>query len=372
LPDVEKPRRRHTGKYNEKEICMNRLFRIMLTALMMLVFSVGVVNAAVDTVRTSIQPCLHGMPPWWDMQEGRDKAANLKFELQLYPSGAPQNEALAAGKWDAGAMGMAPSIMAALRYDAKIIGISNDESETNDIWVRPDSPLLKTKGAVPGYPDIFGKPEDWKGKQILVTTISTGHYALSATLKALGLSDKDVRITNIEQAQAITAFGAGQGDIAVLWAPFSYMAEARGWKKVSSGRAAKAVVAGFIVASNAFVKEKPELAARWLKLYMTNIDKMRADPKGSEEWLNKFFSDYCGLKLPRELLKYEFALRPLFPVAEQLKILKDPQQARMWAEKLVEFFVAQGTLKAGDVAILAKRNYGIDASIMEKVQAMNK
>jgi len=369
---LKKLRGRYAVKHNEKELCMSKLFRIMLAAMMMIVFNVGAVNAAGETLRISIQPCLHGMSPWWDMQEGRDKAANLKFELQLYPSGAPQNEALAAGKWDVGAMGMAPSIMAALRYDAKIIGISNDESETNDIWVRPDSPLLKTKGAVPGYPDIYGKPEDWKGKQILVTTISTGHYALSATLKALGLSDKDVKITNIEQAQAITAFGAGQGDIAVLWAPFSYMAEARGWKKVSSGRAAKAVVAGFIVASNAFVKEKPELAARWLKLYMANIDKMRDDPKGSEEWLNKFFSDYCGLKLPRELLKYEFSLRPLFPVAEQIKILKDPQQARMWAEKLVDFFVAQGTLKAGDAATLAKRNFGIDASIMERVQAMNK
>ncbi|MDR0239269.1 MAG: ABC transporter substrate-binding protein [Deltaproteobacteria bacterium] len=349
---------------------MRKSFQLLAAAVLVLCFS-GFAFGAETLIRVSIQPCLHGMPPWWDIQEGREKAAGLKFELQLYPSGAPQNEALAANKWDVGAMGMTPSLMAVLRYDAKIIGISNDESETNDIWVRPDSPLLKTKGAVPGYPDIYGKPEDWKGKKILVATISTGHYALTATLNALGLKDKDVQITNIEQAQAITAFGAGQGDIAVFWAPFSYMAQDKGWKKVSSGRAAKAIVPGLIVARNAFVKEKPDLAAKWLRLYMADIDKMRADPKSSEEWLNKYFTDYCGLKLPREFLKYEFQLRPLFPVAEQIKLMKDPQQLKSWAERFVEFFVAQGTLKAQDLETLKARNYGIEPGIMERVQTMN-
>ncbi len=341
----------------------------MLAAVLIVVFSSGAALAAEQEIRVSVQPCLHGMPPWWDFQEGRDKAAGLKFNLQLYPSGAPQNEALAAGQWDVGAMGIPAALMAVLRYDAKIIGISNDESETNDIWVRPDSPLLKTKGANPNYPDIYGTAADWKGKKILVTTISTGHYSLSATLKALGLTDKDVQITNIEQAQAITAFGAGQGDIACLWAPFSYMAEAKGWKKVSSGRAAKAIVPGFIVARKAFVQEQPELAAKWLKLYMADIDSMRKDPKNAEEWLNKYFADYCGLKLPKELLKYEFELRPLFPVDEQVKYLKDPAQVRKWIEDFVAFFVAQGTLKEKDVEKLKSVNFGVEPSIMEKVQA---
>ena len=349
---------------------MSGLFRIILAASLLAVCFVGTVSAAEQDVRVSIQPCLHGMPPWWDIQEGRDKQAGLKFELQLYPSGAPQNEALAAGQWDVGAMGIPAALMAVLRYDAKIIGISNDESETNDIWVRPDSPLLKTKGAIAGYPDIYGTPEYWKGKKILVTTISTGHYALTATLKGLGLSDKDVQITNIEQAQAITAFGSGQGDIACLWAPFSYMAEAKGWKKVSSGRAAKSIVPGFIIARKAFAEKNPELTAKWLKTYMADIDRMRSDPKGSEAVLGKFFSDYCGLKLPAELLKYEFELRPLFSVDEQVKLLKDPEGAQKWAAEFVNFFVSQGTLKQKDVDKLQKVNFGVDPAYMEMVQKM--
>ena len=349
---------------------MSKLFRIILVATLLAVSFAGTVSAAEQTVRVSIQPCLHGMPPWWDVQTGRDKEAGLKVELQLYPSGSPQNEALAANQWDIGIMGIPAALMAVLRYDAKIIGISNDESETNDIWVRPDSPLLKTKGAVEGYPDIYGTADDWKGKKILVTTISTGHYALTATLKALGLTDKDVEVTNIEQAQAVTAFGTGQGDIACLWAPFSYMAEAKGWKKVSSGRAAKAMVPGFILARKDFAEKNPELTAKWLKTYMADIDRMKSDPKDAEKVLGSYFSDYCGLKLPAELLKYEFELRPLFPTAEQVKLMKDPDGAAKWAEEFVNFFVSQGTLKQRDVDKLKKSNFGVDASFMEKVQAM--
>ena len=352
---------------------MSKLFRIILVAALLAVCLAGTVSAAEQTVNVSIQPCLHGMPPWWDVQTGRDKEAGLKFELQLYPSGAPLNEALAAGKWDVGMMGIPAALMAALRYDAKIIGISNDESETNDIWVRPDSPLLKTKGAVEGFPDIYGTPDDWKGKKVLVTTVSTGHYALTATLKALGLTDKDVQVTNIEQAQAVAAFDTNQGDIVVLWAPFSYMAEAKGWKKVSSGRAAKTMVPGFIVARKDFVEKDPELAARWLKTYMANIDRMIADPKGAEEALKKFFTDFCGLVLSPEvsaLLSNEFTLRPLFPVAEQVKLLNDPNGAVKWSSDFVNFFVSQGRLKDKDVEKLQKSNFGVYPGIMEKVQAM--
>jgi ABC-type nitrate/sulfonate/bicarbonate transport system substrate-binding protein len=342
---------------------MRKKLQLLVAAAIVFCFS-GFAWGAETLIKVSLQPCLHGLPTWWNVQDGKDKADNLKFELQLYPSGAPQNEALAANQWDTGAMGIPAALMAVLRYDAKIIGISNDESETNDIWVRPDSPLLKNKGAVPGYPDIYGTPEQWKGKKVLVTTISTGHYVLSSTLKALGLADRDVQITNIEQAQAITAFGTGQGDIVCLWAPFSYIAESKGWVKISSGRAAKVMVPGVIVARKAYAEKEPKLTARWLSHYMAKMDVMRTDPKKSEAELSRFFSDYCGLQLPKELLKNEFTLRPLFPVDKQVELMKDPKQLAAWVAGIANFFKAQGTYKEKDVEILQQKNFGIDPSFM--------
>ena len=88
-------------------------------------------------VRTSAQPCLHGMEIWYADKEGWLKDAPFNSEFLLFSSGSPQTEALAANQWDAGAMGTVPTMMANLRYGYKISGISNDESKPNDIWVRP-------------------------------------------------------------------------------------------------------------------------------------------------------------------------------------------------------------------------------------------
>jgi len=295
-------------------------------------------------VRASHQPCLHGLPSWMALEDKwvGDSPIDLKFIL--FPSGAPQNEALAAGEWDVGAMGTVPTMMANLRHGAYLIAISNDESETNDIWVRPDSPLLKTKGFNPQYPDIYGSPDDWKGKKILATTVSTGHYALSATLKALGLKDSDVQIVHMEQSQAIPAFEANQGDILQLWAPFSYIAESKGWVKVSSGKRAGVMIPGGVVVRKEFAEQHPDKVVEWLDLYMKGIDYMKGDPQGATDWLYRYFKDYCGLELEKELVAKEFQLRPLFGVEEQIKLLENPEKSKKWMGEIAQFFVDQGKM----------------------------
>ena len=255
-----------------KNVFFASLFSLCLCALL----TVPQPSAAADKpeVRTSAQPCLHGLPLWYAEKAGWLKDAPFTDTFMLFASGAPQTEALAADQWDVGAMGTVPTMMASMRYGYKLIGISNEEGATNDLWVRPDSPLLKHKGTNPAYPDIFGTDEDWKGKKILVTTVSTGHYALTATLERLGLKDSDVDIVHMEQGQAMTAFNAGQGDILQLWAPLSYVAEAKGWTRVSSGAAAKVMIAGGIGVRKEFAEQHPDLVVAWLDLYMRGVEGM--------------------------------------------------------------------------------------------------
>ena len=243
-------------------------------------------------VRVSGQPTMHGMPTWEILEQGiKDLPINIKY--MMFPSGAPQVEAMAAGEWDVGAIGTVPMMMSSIRYGALMIGISNNESETNDLWVRPDSPLLKTKGSNPKYPDLYGTPADWKGKKILCTTVSTGHYALSSTLKALGLKDNEVQIIQIEQGQAVAAFASGQGDILQMWAPFSYIAESRGWKKVSSGARAGVMIPGAIIVRKEFAEKNPEQVTQWLNLYMQMVAKMKTDPKWGNGTTAQVFQRIC-------------------------------------------------------------------------------
>lgn len=335
----------------------------------MATFTVAAIATAAEKdkplVRTSGQPCLHGMPIWYADKEGWVKTSPIKTEFMLFSSGAPQIEALAANQWDVGAAGAIPTMLASMRYGAYLIGISNDESETNDMWVRPDSPLLKTQGANPKFPGIFGKPEDWKGKKVLATTVSTGHYALTATLNALGLDDKDVSIVHIEQGQAIAAFNAGEGDIIQLWAPYSYVAEAKGWKKVSSGARAGAMVMGGIIVRKDFADKYPEQVVDWLELYMRGIEMMKNDPAKSTAPLLSFFTDYCGLELTKEQVEAEFRLRPLFNVEEQVALLKDPNKIAAWMNGVATFMKNQGRITQKEFDRYSKANYFIEPKFMQ-------
>ncbi len=123
-------------------------------------------------------------------------------------------------------------VVGALRYDAYEIGLAEDESFTNNVYVRPDSPILKTKGFNKNFPDVYGSPETVKGKSILVTTVSSVHYAMSSWLKVLGLKDSDVEVKQMDQSSAVAAFEKGIGDVAVLWAPYCYAAK----KRMEKGR----------------------------------------------------------------------------------------------------------------------------------------
>lgn len=334
----------------------------ILMAVLITVTGCGSSNGANQSgqnpvVRASHQPCLHGLPSWMAIENGWAKDSPIDLKFVFFQSGSPQNEALAANQWDVGAMGTVPTILASIRYGAYMIGISNDESETNDLWVKPDSPLLKTKGFNPKYPDIYGSPDDWKGKKILVTTVSTGHYALGPTLKNLGLTDKDVKIINMDQGQAVTAFDSNQADIAVLWAPYSYIAESKGWVKVSSGKRAGVTIPGALLVRKDFADKNPELVVEWLDLYMRGLDYMKKDPAGATDWLYKYYNDYCGLELGKDLVAKDLALRPLLDVNEQIKALEDPTKARKSMSEITQFLVDQGQLTADDKAKYENGNF---------------
>ena len=320
-------------------------------------------------VRTSAQPCLHGFPMWYAEKQGWLKDAPFTVKFMLFASGAPQTEALAADQWDIGSMGTVPTMMASMRYGYKLIGVSNEEGATNDLWVRPDSPLLQHKAALAGFPEIIGNADDWKGKKILATTVSTGHYALTATLKALGLNDSDVSIVHMEQGQAMTAFSAGQGDILQLWAPLSYVAEAKGWVRVSSGMAAKVRIAGGIGARKDFAEKHPDLVVAWLKIYMRVIEGMKEHPDQYVKPLMEYFNGYCGLELTEDQVKMEFKYRPLFNVAEQVSALEDPGQLAEWMRGVANFMRDQGRINQKEYDRYVKANFFIDPSFMKKLAA---
>ena len=72
--------------------------------------------------------------------------------------------ALPSGSWVFAGMGGVPAMMGNLRYGTSVIAIGNDESMTNSVLVRPDSPIAKVKGYNKDFPEVLGSPDTVKAR----------------------------------------------------------------------------------------------------------------------------------------------------------------------------------------------------------------
>ncbi|RCX20082.1 sulfonate transport system substrate-binding protein [Anaerobacterium chartisolvens] len=321
---------------------------------------------SVVKINVSHQPYSHGLPSYVAQKEGWFKEAGLDANILFFTSGPSQNEALGADQWEVGAMGSPPAILGGVGYNSHIIAFAVDDTVSVDYWVRPDSPIAKVKGEVKDHPDIYGTAELWKGKTILCPTATSAHFMLIATLDKLGLTVNDVKIVHMEVPQAFAAFKAGQGDIVALWSPINNNAPAEGWVKVSSGLATGEVMPTVIVASDKAIKERPDAVKKWLEEYFKACDKLNQDINVQAKFLLQMQTDN-GIKNDEAGALKFVEDRPLPTLDYEAKIFKGEYGKRevdTIMEKIIDFFIEQGTIKAADKEKLLKNNF-IDGQFIQ-------
>ncbi len=339
-------------RFNYKERNMKKLILVSVFVLgaLFVLGGFGPATAAEKLIKlnTCWMPEHETFIPWLAKQKGWDKAEGLDLNLLFFESGMAQLEALPAKAWVLGGTGGTPMVMGAARYGAKLIAIGNDESMTNVVMVRPDSPILKKQGFNPKHPKVFGSPELIKGKTVLVTTVSSAHFALSTWLKVFGLKDSDVVIKNMDQAQAVAAFESGIGDAVVLWAPHMYSGLKKGWKiagDISSSGGGLPIV---IIGDKDFCEKNPETVAKFLKVFFKGVDYLKTTPIDQVVPLyQKFMKDWGGLDMSAEMCKQDIEMHPVFTLAEQVKMFNDNIPEK-WEQGVLSFFTEQGRLKKED------------------------
>lgn len=345
---------------------MKRIKKILSAVLMTLfVFSSGTVFAEdLIDMPTCWMPEHETFIAWYAKEKGWDKDEGLNLDLLYFDSGMAQMEALPAGEWVLGATGGVPMMMGALRYDAYLIGIGNDESVANGVMVRPDSPILKTKGANPEFPEVYGSEESVKGITILCTTVSSAHYALSTWLKVFGLKDTDVTIKNMDQAQAVAAFESGIGDAVALWAPHLYHGLDKGWKIAGTPKTSGAGLPITLVGAKKFCDENPEMVAKFLRVFLRGVNMLRNEPLESlvPEY-QRFFLEWSGMELTDELALMDLQFHPVFTLDEQLELLDGSDgmsQAAVWQSEIAKFFASLGTITPEELAKVERAEYVTD------------
>lgn len=304
--------------------------------------------------------------PWYAKEMGWDKEEGLDLELLYFESGMSQLEALPAKQWVLGGTGGVPHVLGALRYNAYMVGLGNDESFLNSVFARPDSATVKTKGWNKDNPEVMGSPEDVKGKTFLVTTVSSAHYAMTTYLSALGLKDSDVIVKQMDQASIMAAFESGIGDFACLWAPYSYKAVENGWIEVSNVNKAGAALPITFVGDKKFCDENPETVAKFLRVMFRGINKLAEEGATDEniKLFQRMYQEWAGMEYSYEDAKKDIEMHPVWKLDEQLKLFdasSGESQAQRYERLIAELLLhANGRLTDEELAKVSKGEWITD------------
>ncbi len=314
-------------------------------------------------------------PIWYAKDQGWDKEVGLDVTLLYFNSGMDSLNTLPAGSWVFAGVGAIPAVIGALRYDISVIAICNDEAEANAVLVRPDSPIAKVKGANPDYPNLLGNAETVKGKNILSTTVSSANYAVNTWLHALGLTEKDVHITNMDQAAALAAFEYGIGDAVALWAPLTYVGTSRGWQVAGTPRETDQALPLLLVANSAYAEKNPEVTAKFLSLYMRGVDHIKNTPMEQllPEYL-RFYTEWAGSEYTSALVERDIKTHVVFDLEQQLALFdisNGPSKVQQWLSSVAEYFAATGRISRQELARVHASAY-VNGKYLQMLKAQPK
>jgi len=293
---------------------------------------------ALTEIKVSYQPALYWALPFHVATEkGWWAEVGLKPVFSTFPAGVPQIAASASKSWDVGGTGSVPAVLGHVRFGIKTIGLTNDESAGNALLARKD------------VADKFAKdPASIKGQTIVLTSNSTGDYAVQSCLKKWGIAKSDVTIKNMGQAEIISAMSSNNADLGGLWAPNIYTLEEKaGAKVLCSGKEGGAVVPGALIARGEYAEQNPENVAKFLAVYLRAWSWANANKAEAVAMMKKFY-ELGGVSISEASMKKEFDTRPTFNLAGQLARMdraRGNSDVDAWFAEIAAFMRGSGALQ---------------------------
>lgn len=221
----------------------------------------GASSSSPTTIRIAYMPDMHGgaiiaianhMNYW--------QKAGVNPEVKSFSAGPPEIQALAAGDLDVAYIGPGAEWLCAT---GKCTVLTVDSLNIGDyVLAHPGSGIHSLA--------------DLKGKKIGVPLGTSGQMILDLALQKAGLTEKDIKIQPMDPASVVTAFVGGQLDAAAIWSPLTTQIEQRvpGTRELIDDAAffPQYSFPQMWVASNAFVKQHPDAAQKFLRVFIQAND----------------------------------------------------------------------------------------------------
>ena len=114
---------------------------------------------------------------------------------------------------------------------------------------------------------------------------------------------------------------SNNGDVVGVWAPNNYTLEEKaGAKTLCTGADAGAIIPGALVVRADYAKQNPKNVAAYLAVYLHSLGWEKANRSEAHEMIKTFYAQ-GGVDISDQAIDQEFALRPVFPLDQQLKIM---------------------------------------------------
>lgn len=211
---------------------------------------------------SQVGPMIIGKEKGWFAEElGKYGAA---VEFQTLASASQYNEALAAGRLDIVRTGYIGTITA---QAADIAFKSLAEGSSG----APDAILVPQASGIQSIKDL-------KGKTIAVAKGSSSWGLLQHALKKEGISPDDVKLVNLQPADAQAAYQGGQVDAWVIFEPYRSQETSSGSSRiVAESSTIGLFTPGYVISRTEFADQYPELVEAFLKAYQKSIDWQKAN-----------------------------------------------------------------------------------------------
>ena len=203
-----------------------------------------------------------------------------KIQWQEFTSGPPLLEALNAGSIHIGGVGNTPPLFAAAAKGEFQAVQAATYGGTGDAIVVPKGSPIKSVSQL-------------KGKTVGVAEGSSANYNLLAQLDKAGLKYDDVKVQNLQPADALAAFSSGHLDAWAIWEPFTSQAELEANARILVDGSGLVNGMSFEAANPDALKDKATSAA--IKDYLGRLAKAQLwSNTHRDEWA-KVWSEETGL-----------------------------------------------------------------------------
>jgi ABC-type nitrate/sulfonate/bicarbonate transport system substrate-binding protein len=290
----------------KKHVALSLLLIVALTLTSANLFAGGASETSGPVkIRVGTMPNHIGVPIQYAAEKGLYKEAGLDVEVILFPTGAPINEALSAGKIDLAGSGMA-SVFALASGDAYWLGDYVKTVAGLGVYVRPDSPVLKEKGKFPGNPNVYGSKETVKGMVILGALGTSDQFEAVAWAQGFGLTGNDFQMLNMDRGPAVQAFKMGEGDaIACGGPPYNYELEAAGFVLAAGLTEVSGMdIADGMLGRKKFIDANTDEVKKFVEITYSVIDQLYDSDEMLAEYAMGFYNKN-GKNYTTEMMKGE-------------------------------------------------------------------